>query len=289
MSSRKPFVKKLRKKIRQIWHFIKHRIFRRPETMAIRHDSCKAKKPDVTIIFIHGIASSYDAWRDAVKQLEQNKELEKVRFVGVDLMGFGHSPRPKKYEYNYENSRKALIATIKKLKIKGPLVLAGHSMGCLIAADFALAYPERVAQMILVSPPVFRKKEIGSISDRFYHKTYNDLSDHAGDAIIQQIAGIVSFLTSFDDKTLNTPAFKQSMDNIILNKQNWPRSFAIKTSSEIIHGRFDPLIIGENLRIIAERNRKINLTSTMGAHDISGVKQKKVVAVTTEVLRKYIK
>ncbi len=289
MSSRKTFVKKLRKKLRQFWHFVIHRIFRRPETMAIRHDFCKSKKPKVTIIFIHGIASSYDAWRATVKQMEQNKELEQVRFVGVDLMGFGHSPRPKNYEYNYENARKALSRTIKKLKIKGPIILAGHSMGCLIAADYTMYYPDKIAQMILASPPIFRKKEIGSIIDRFYNKTYNDLNVHAGDAIIQQIAGIVSFLTSFDNKTLNTPAFKQSMDNIILNKQNWPRSFMIKTPSEMIHGRFDPLIIGDNLRIIAERNRKIKLTSAMGAHDITGIKQKKVISITTETLKKFIK
>lgn len=271
--------RKIRKKCRQAWYFIKHRVFRLSETMAVRHDFCRSRKPKLTIVFIHGIASSYDAWRDTVKILEQDVELKDVRFVGIDLMGFGHSPRPKKFKYDYDNYRKALSRTLKKLKIKTPIMLAGHSMGCLISMDYSLLGSRKIDHLILVSPPIFRKNEIGGIADRFYHKAYTDLENHAGDAIVQQIAHIVDFLSSFDQKTLNTPAFKQSMDNLILNDQNWRRIFAVKTPTDAIHGRFDPLIIGENLRIAATRNRKITLTETVGAHDISALKQKRVVAI----------
>ncbi len=276
------FWKLIRKKCRQIAHFIKHRVFRISETMAVRHDYCRSRKPRLTVVFLHGIASSYDAWRDTVKLLESDPELASVRFIGLDLIGFGHSPRPKKFKYDYEDYRKALYRTLKKLKIRTPLIMAGHSMGCLIASDYAMAKPEAISQLILVSPPVFRKAEIGSIADRFYHNAYDTLKENTDAVVVQQVANIVDFLSSFDKRTLDTPAFKMSLKNLVLNHQNWRRVFAIKTPSQVIHGRFDPLIVGENLRILATRNRKIELTQTVGGHDITGLKQKRVVTITKE-------
>lgn len=271
--------KLLRKRARQFVHFVKHRIFRITETMAVRHDYCRSRKPRLTVVFLHGIASSYDAWRDTVKILENDPELASVRFIGLDLMGFGHSPRPKKYNYDYADYRKALSSTLKKLKIRTPVILAGHSMGCLISMDYALSKPEATKQLIMVSPPVFRKAEIGGIADRFYHKAYSELKQRAGDPVVQQIANVVDFLSSFDKRTLDTAAFKGSMQNLILNEQNWRRVFSIKTPTQVVHGRFDPLIIGENLRILAARNRRVELTQTVGGHDITGLKQKKVVGI----------
>lgn len=271
--------KLLRKRARQFVHFVKHRIFRITETMAVRHDYCRSRKPRLTVVFLHGIASSYDAWRDTVKILENDPELASVRFIGLDLMGFGHSPRPKKYNYDYADYRKALSSTLKKLKIRTPVILAGHSMGCLISMDYALSKPEATKQLIMVSPPVFRKAEIGGIADRFYHKAYSELKQRTGDPVVQQIANVVDFLSSFDKRTLDTAAFKGSMQNLILNEQNWRRVFSIKTPTQVVHGRFDPLIIGENLRILAARNRRVELTQTVGGHDITGLKQKKVVSI----------
>lgn len=277
------------KKCRQCWHFIKHRILHISETMAVRHDYCRARKPELTIVFIHGIASSFKAWQPTVKLLEQDPELATVRFIGIDLMGFGRSPRPKKFNYDYEDYRKALSRTFKKLKIHTPIILAGHSMGCLISMDYSFIKPDKIASLILVSPPIFRKAEIGSIADRFYQKTYTELKEHTSDPIIQQLANVADFLSSFDKKSLDTPAFRQSMDNLILNPQNWRRVFAIKHPTEVIHGRFDPLIIGENLRVMAAHNRKITLTQTVGAHDITGLKQKKAVAIIKDVCQRLLK
>ena len=105
--------------------------------MAVRFDACRARKPELTIVFLHGIAASFTSWRPTVQELAKDRDLDKVRFIGLDLIGFGKSPRPEKFSYEYEDYRRVLTRTIKKLHIKTPIILAGHSMGCLIAMDYA--------------------------------------------------------------------------------------------------------------------------------------------------------
>jgi mannonate dehydratase len=68
------------------------------------------------------------------------------------------------------------------------------------------------------------------------------------------------------------------MDNIILNKENYGMAANLKVPMEVIHGRLDPLVIGANLRKLAERNAHFHLTETFGGHDIVGAKAKKVWA-----------
>jgi hypothetical protein len=51
---------------------------------------------------------------------------------------------------------------------------------------------------------------------------------------------------------------------------------SLKIPMEVIHGRFDPLVIGANLKKIATRNSHFHLTETFGGHDMMGAKAKKI-------------
>lgn len=106
----------MKNKLKQYWDYFIHRVLRIPVTMAVRYDFSRSLKPELTIIFLHGIAASFASWRPTVKELAADKDLSKVRFVGLDLIGFGRSERPSFFKYDYESYRKALKRTIKKLK-----------------------------------------------------------------------------------------------------------------------------------------------------------------------------
>lgn len=257
--------------------FILHRILRRPFFMRVRHDR-GPKNPELTIIFIHGIASSYKVWQKAVSLLGSDPKLKNVRLVGIDLIGYGKNKKTKWFKYDYDNYSKSLRYTIKKLRIKTPIILAGHSMGCLISTDYAKKYPEQIKSLVLVSPPFLRPRDLCKVPDQFYIKSYTNLKNNTADPIILAIAGFISKFSSFDRRSFNTPAFQDCMQNIILSEENWEKILKTKLKTFIVHGHLDPLVFGANLRSLAKQNRHIELIQAFGPHDISGAKRPKVIS-----------
>ena len=261
-----------------------HKFLKIPITMRVRYDHCIAKNPDLTVVFLHGIASSYATWREVLPPLAKDKDLSKVRFVALDLIGFGKSEKPDWYGYDYASYRKTLARTLKKLKIHTPIVLCGHSMGCLISIDFAANGDRLIDQLILISPPIIKRSEVAGVQDQVYTKLYGELRMHTGAKPVSVIATFVDALSSFEKRSLNTPAFRKTMDNIILNKENYSTAANLKVPMEVIHGRFDPLVIGANLKKLAERNSHFKLTETFGGHDMTGAKAKKIDKVFKDTM-----
>lgn len=253
-----------------------HKILKIPLTMRVRCDRSISKKPELTVVFLHGIASSYATWREVLPPLMRDRDLGKVRFIAVDLIGFGKSEKPDWFAYDYASYRKTLTHTLKKLKVHTPIVLCGHSMGGLIAVDYATNGDRLVDQLILISPPVIKGSEVAGLQDQIYTKLYGELRNHTAAKPVSIAASFIDALSSFEKRSLNTRAFRKAMDNIILNKENYSAAVNLKIPIEIIHGRFDPLVIGANLKKLAERNSHAHLTETFGGHDMFGAKAKKI-------------
>ena len=57
--------------------------------------------------------------------------------------------------YSLRQESEAIGRTLDSLGIKEPVVLVGWSFGALMAMDFALNHPARVAKMVLYEPPAF--------------------------------------------------------------------------------------------------------------------------------------
>ena len=265
-----------------------HKVLRLPLRMRVRYDHCAITKPEITVVFLHGIAASHATWRHILPDLAHDKDLSKVRFVTLDLIGFGKSEKPKWFKYDYASYRKTLTRTLRKLKITTPLMICGHSMGCLIAMDYAENGDIMVDQLILISPPIIRAREAASIQDQFYDKVYNTLNQHTDSRAVGALASVVESLSSFEKKSLNTQAFRETMDKIILNKDNYAMITDLKVPMEIIHGRLDPLVIGANLRSAAKQNSRINITETFGGHDIVGAKAKKTIKIFKDTVLNWL-
>ncbi|MBR5418652.1 alpha/beta hydrolase [Candidatus Saccharibacteria bacterium] len=261
-----------------------HKVLKLPLRMRARMDRCSVSKPEITVVFLHGIAASYSTWRHMMPELTKDKDLSKVRFVALDLIGFGKSEKPKWYKYDYTSYRKTLTKTLRKLKINTPLVFCGHSMGCLIAMDYAENGDIMVDQLILISPPIIRSREAAAVQDQIYSKLYGTLNQHTGSKAVGALASVVDSLSSFEKKSLDTQAFRETMEKIILNKDNYALTTELKVPMEIIHGRLDPLVIGANLRSAEKQNSRIHLTETFGGHDIVGAKAKKCNKIFKETL-----
>ena len=97
------------------------------------------------VVFIHGIGASMYAWRKNLSPLA----AAGYRVIAFDNRGFGFSGKP---AHGYDNAAYArlVIALLDSLGVSSA-VLVGHSMGGAIAAEVALAHPERVRGMVLIA------------------------------------------------------------------------------------------------------------------------------------------
>lgn len=258
-----------------------HKVLRQPIRMRSVYDNHVAN-PDLTVIFLHGIAADSGTWRMVFREASQEHSLQKVRLVALDLLGFGRSLHASWLDYDYYDYTMAINRTIKHLKISGPIILVGHSMGALIAANYATNEHASIKplRLILVSPPVLLADELAHLPDKIYTKTYGSLHRIAKDVpAAETLAHFIQRFSSFRSNYLKAPSFQKSMDNIILNRNNYKTFTSLKAPTLLLHGHFDPLVLGANLRRVAQRNlRYVKYQSVIGHHDISAGKRVKIIA-----------
>lgn len=263
-------------KIYNIITYFWHQILKRPYYLKKGSDR-KVQKTKLTVIFLHGIAADSSTWNSTIKNFSKNPDLNNVRLLTLDLLGFGKSLKADWLNYDYNNYNQALANTVKHYRIKTPIIVVGHSMGSLIAAEYSLKNPGKITELILVSPPVLMNKELAKLPDKFYLKSYGSIHKISKEPAIQALANFIQKVSSFRADYLHTVAFSKSMDNIILNPKNFDFFTKIKTKTHIIHGRLDALVMRPNLVKATKENPNLKLTQVISHHDISVNKRDKIL------------
>jgi pimeloyl-ACP methyl ester carboxylesterase len=103
-----------------------------------------AGRGDGTVVLIHGVGMRIEAWSPQIERL-----AEEFRVIAVDLPGHGLSAplgQPPKLE-----SFVSWFATILDELDLGPVNVAGHSMGALIATGIVVTAPEKVKRVALLN------------------------------------------------------------------------------------------------------------------------------------------
>lgn len=98
---------------------------------------------DPCLVFLHGAACNRRFWAPQVQRFGSAH-----RVVAVDLRGHGESDAPTQ-PYTIRLFADDLAWTCRELGIETPVVI-GHSLGGMIALDFASAHPDRVAAIVLI-------------------------------------------------------------------------------------------------------------------------------------------
>ncbi len=102
---------------------------------------------DPALVFVHGAACNRRFWG---QQLPRFSSAHRV--VAVDLRGHGESDAPSG-RYTVRLFAEDLASTCTQLGIDSPVVI-GHSLGGLVALDFASAYPDRIAAAVVIDSPL---------------------------------------------------------------------------------------------------------------------------------------
>jgi pimeloyl-ACP methyl ester carboxylesterase len=75
-----------------------------------------------------------------------------------DLYGFGLSQKPRGSKLNSETFTKQLLELLNALGVSSPVQIFAHSMGGIIATEFARRYPNRVQRLVLTAPAGLLKR-----------------------------------------------------------------------------------------------------------------------------------
>jgi pimeloyl-ACP methyl ester carboxylesterase len=103
------------------------------------------------IVMIHGFASGNGLWCENLADLS-----ERNRLLCVEWRGTGRSHRPFFTPTTYEQAVEWFIPAFAKwreaLELTKPFTLVGHSMGAMLATEWAVRHPGTVSKLVLASP-----------------------------------------------------------------------------------------------------------------------------------------
>jgi pimeloyl-ACP methyl ester carboxylesterase len=99
------------------------------------------------LLALHGLAGSGRYWQGLADELGDGATI-----VAPDLAGFGASDKPD-VSYDREFHLASLDAAIETLGLGLPRIVAGHSMGGILAALWAARHPTDIDSLALVASP----------------------------------------------------------------------------------------------------------------------------------------
>lgn len=106
------------------------------------------------VILVHGFGGSTVSWWQVIPALAEAG----YDVYAVDLLGFGLSEKGWDHDYSHPAQAERLVALMDHWGLE-TATLVGHSMGGNVVAHVALAYPERVDRLVLVSAAIYGSSE----------------------------------------------------------------------------------------------------------------------------------
>ncbi|HEX2887326.1 alpha/beta hydrolase [Vineibacter terrae] len=116
-------------------------------SMAFMDVAPKGQGNGRTAVLLHGKNFCGATWERTIQVLSEAG----YRVIAPDQIGFCASSKPEGYQFSFNQLAANTRALLASLGIERAIVI-GHSMGGMLAARYALAYPQAVEQLVLVNP-----------------------------------------------------------------------------------------------------------------------------------------
>ena len=246
---------------------IAHRYLKIPYTLHVRYHQ-RPRSAKQTILFIHGIGSTGDHWKEVIERMPKN-----VRIISIDLLGFGNSPAPKWAVYSSKTQARAVLATILKLGFRTRLIVVGHSLGALVAIEMTKRYPLLIDRLILCSPPLYTREESRfPNSENLLIRMYNEVQKRPEQFVQLSDFGFRYGLLRGEQYLTNTnvDSYVATLGAAIVDQTSFEDAKKLKVPTLIIRGKLDPLVIGRNFTKLEKANPNIAVKSILAGHDIRG-------------------
>lgn len=247
--------------------YLWHKTLRQPYKL---HRSIDAGNGPL-VVLLHGIGSSGAVWTHVAAKLQP----ETCHVLALDLLGFGASPKPDWPNYSVDDHAMAVIAAIRAQKPKEPVVIVGHSMGCLVAAHVAKLAPTLVKQLILYEMPLYAGLPETRANKRkldMYMRIYGRIiaSSLPERAASPTLRAIVAKLSGFEIREDTWQPFVKSLENTIIKQTTLDDIKQLALPIDIIYGSLDMLVIrGTSKKLFGHEATHINTQTITEFHAIS--------------------
>jgi pimeloyl-ACP methyl ester carboxylesterase len=104
------------------------------------------------VVLIHGVGMASPIWEPQIEALSSDYDV-----VAYDMLGHGGSSLPPA-EVSLADYADQLMSLIEGLELKRPHII-GHSMGALVALEFAITHPTRLSSVTAINPVYCRSAE----------------------------------------------------------------------------------------------------------------------------------
>lgn len=262
-----------------------HKWLKIPYVLHVRIQK-KPKKTKATVLFIHGIGNSGDAWSDVIAKLPGD-----IRVITIDLLGFGKSPSPDWAIYSAKTQANSVLATYFRLRLTGPVVIVGHSLGSLVAIEIAKRYPLLVRSLILCSPPLYKPyykngKRLPN-TDEVLRSLYKSVQKYPEQFVKLSAVAMRYKLVNraFSVTSDNVDSYMAALEAAIINQTSFHDAQKLRVPTLLLRGSLDPAVIGRNLKEIAHANKNVKLKTIVASHEVTGLFVPAVIKAITETLK----
>lgn len=259
-----------------------HHYLRVPYTLHVyrRYTTPKAR---ATLVFLHGLGNSGQTWEEVTEGLPDD-----VNVLIVDLLGFGDSPAPAWTLYDATTQARALAKTLVLEGVFRDVILVGHSMGSLVAIEFAKRYPIGIRSLVLCSPPLYKKtlrdKKLAWVErDELLKKTFELAAKYPSN--IKRLAELSTRAklksAHFDPAKLNIETYIAALNASIINQTAMDDIVRLPMPIHVIYGALDPVVIGKNIRTIQKSGKNVTVKRLIAPHEVIG---KYATRLTSELI-----
>lgn len=221
------------------------------------------------IVFLHGLAGSGQGWRSALTQINQDA----YRLITLDLLGFGDSPKPVFKDYSVDDHAKSVIKTLKKMRLKRPIILVGHSMGTLISTRVAAKEPQLVKHLILYEIPVyadFPAQHLSDIRHKAYISLFNQLIKNPRRTLrLSYYLGRVA--SNFMNVSLTPESwvpFERSLLHTVMRDSIYKDLKTLTIPVDVIYGKYDFIVIKRIMKKLFKTSPQIRFHEVNETHRI---------------------
>jgi len=100
-----------------------------------------------TIVLLHGKNFCGATWQPTIAVLTKAG----YRVIAPDQIGFCASSKPQGYQFTFDQLAANTHALLSSINVEKAIIL-GHSMGGMLAARYALTYPQATEQLVMLNP-----------------------------------------------------------------------------------------------------------------------------------------